>query len=77
MKIDKLYHLIAGFAISLIFGLISPFIGLVTSIVVGAGKEVIYDKLLKKGCFEILDFIATFIGGLIGMILILLFNCKS
>ena len=72
MKIDKLYHLIAGFAISLIFGLISPFIGLVTSIVVGAGKEVVYDKLMKRGCFEVLDFVATCIGGVIGYLIFIL-----
>jgi len=77
MAKDKLYHLVAGFIIALIFGLINPLLGLVTATIIGAAKEVVYDRLLKKGCFEILDFIATFIGGLIGMILILLFNCKS
>ena len=72
MKIDKLYHLIAGFAISLIFGLISPFIGLITSIIVGAAKEVIYDKLMKRGCFEVLDFVATVIGGVIGYLIMII-----
>jgi len=69
---DKLYHLIAGFIISLIFGLISPLAGLVTSIGAGAAKEVIYDKLMKRGCFERLDFIATAFGGVIAYIIIII-----
>lgn len=77
MAKDKLMHLIAGFIISLIIGIINPVLGLITATIVGAVKEVVYDKILKKGCFEVADFFATFIGGLIGMILILLFNCKS
>lgn len=69
---DKLYHLIAGLLIAIIIGLISPISGLITSVIVGAGKEVIYDKLMKKGCFEVLDFVATCIGGVIGYLILML-----
>lgn len=72
MKIDKLYHFIAGFVIAIVFGLISPITGLITSVIVGAGKEVIYDKIMKKGCFEVLDFVATCIGGVIGYLILIL-----
>ena len=72
MKIDKLYHLIAGFVISVFFGLISPITGLITAVIIGAAKEVIYDKLMEKGCFEVLDFVATCIGGVIGYLIFIL-----
>jgi len=72
MKIDKLYHLIAGFVISVFFGLISPITGLITAVIIGAAKEVIYDKLMKRGCFEVLDFVATVIGGVIGYLIMII-----
>jgi len=72
MKVDKLYHLIAGFAISLLFGLISPITGLITAVVIGSAKEVVYDKLLNRGCFEYLDFVATCVGGVVGYLILIL-----
>jgi len=72
MKIDKLYHFVAGFLIAIVIGLISPISGLICSVVIGAGKEVIYDKLMKRGCFEVLDFVATCIGGVIGYLIFIL-----
>ena len=70
MAKDKKMHLIFGFIIALVFGLISPILGLITATIIGAAKEVIWDKLLKKGCPEYLDFFATCLGGLIAMVLI-------
>lgn len=32
MRKDKLYHLIAGFAIALLIGLFSPIVGIITTI---------------------------------------------
>ena len=72
MKTDKVYHLVAGFVISALIGIVSPAIGLITSVIVGAGKEVVWDKLMKKCCFEVLDFVATCIGGVIGYLILTL-----
>ena len=44
---DKLYHLIAGFVIAFVFGLISPFWGLVAGITAGLAKDIIWDLYLK------------------------------
>ena len=63
--IDKIYHLVAGFIISLIFGLINPFLGLALAIIAGVGKE-IYDKKIKKSVIDPLDVIATVLGGILG-----------
>lgn len=68
MKKDKLYHLIAGFAIALIFGLFNPIAGLVIAISAGFAKDVVWDLYLKKGTFELLDILATAVGAVIGAI---------
>ena len=63
--IDKIYHLVSGFAISLIFGFINPVLGLILAIIAGVGKEV-YDKYIKKSAIDPLDVIATVVGGILG-----------
>ena len=63
--IDKIYHLVAGFIISLIFGFINPVLGLILAIIAGVGKE-IYDKKIKKSVIDPLDVIATVVGGVLG-----------
>lgn len=71
MPKDKRKHLLAGLALSLLVGLLcNPFWGLVTSVVVGAGKEVVWDWLLGRGTSEWLDFWATAGGGVIGCVLL-------
>ena len=65
--IDKIYHFIAGFIISLIFGFINPVLGLGMAVLAGLLKDVIWDKFLKKGTFEVLDIFFTGVGGIIGM----------
>ena len=56
---------------SLLAGLsLCPIVGLVTAAVVGALKEIIWDWLLKKGTPELLDFVATVAGGVIGYTLL-------
>ena len=66
-KKDKLYHFVAGFLIALIFGLINPVFGLGMAVLAGVLKDVVRDKLLKKGTFEVLDIFFTGVGGIIGM----------
>ena len=66
--IDKIYHLVAGFIISLIFGFINPVFGLGMAVLAGLLKDVIWDKFLKKGTFEVLDIFFTGVGGVIGMV---------
>ena len=71
MPKDKQKHLLAGLALSLLAGLLfCPLIGLATAAVVGAFKEIVWDWLLKKGAPELLDFLATVAGGVIGYALL-------
>ncbi len=65
---DKQKHLLAGLALSILAGLLfCPIVGLATAAVVGALKEIVWVWLLKKGTPELLDFVATVAGGLIGL----------
>jgi uncharacterized membrane protein len=68
---DKKLHLLAGLALSLLAGLLfCPLIGLAIAAVVGALKETIWDWLLKKGTPELLDFVATVAGGVLGAVVL-------
>ncbi len=71
MQKDKLKHAIAGVALSIVAGLtLYPIAGLATAAVIGALKEIVWDWLLKKGTPELLDFVATVAGGVIGYLLL-------
>lgn len=71
MKRDKFLHLIVGMAIgffgawlALVFRLNLLFVfGFGLSVLIGGGKELIWDKWLKKGTPELWDFLWTIIGG--------------
>ncbi len=44
--------------------------GFLVAAVVGAAKEIIWDWLLKKGTPELLDFVATVLGGVLGAVIL-------
>ena len=58
---DKAQHMVAGWFIFMITIMITQNIGLALALAVlaGAGKELIWDLLLKKGTPEFMDFVAT------------------
>ena len=71
IQVDKQKHLLAGLALAIIAGLLfCPRIGLAAAAVIGALKEIVWDWLLKKGTPELLDFVATVAGGVIGYTLL-------
>ena len=71
MPKDKKLHILAGIALAIIAGLLfCPRIGLAAAAVVGALKEIIWDWLLKKGTPELLDFVATVAGGVLGTVIL-------
>lgn len=73
MPKDKKLHLLAGLAISLLVGLLSrPLAGLIVASIVGALKELVWDRWWKKGTPEWLDFWATVLGGVIGGLAVVL-----
>ncbi len=71
MPQDKKKHVYSGLALSILAGLLfCPRIGLAAAAVIGALKEIVWDWLLKKGTPELLDFVATVAGGVIGYTLL-------
>lgn len=56
---DKLTHLYFGCLIYAILAFLSPVFAIVMVYIVAASKELAYDKLMKRGTVELLDFIWT------------------
>ena len=69
---DKLLHYIAGTLIVAFFLIVSTIqIAILALIVIAGAKELLWDKLLKKGCCEWLDFLATLLGGFVVLSVVL------
>lgn len=74
LQTDKLLHNFINYIICFTLAiLVNYWIGLTTAIVVSFIKEFIWDKLLKKGCFEIADLIANGLGILEATIIYLIY----
>lgn len=71
---DKMKHLLAGLAISLLFGWLTRdvLIGFTSALVIGIAKE-IYDYY-GNGTSEMNDIIATAQGGAIGLIILIMID---
>lgn len=70
MRTDLLLHALCGFVIALTAVCLTGnfWIGLSVATLAGAGKELIWDKWLKKGTPDKDDFFATVWGGLLGAV---------
>lgn len=64
---DGLKHVIASNVMVVILNLILPlWVAVLVAALVGVGKEVVWDKLMKKGTFDKKDLIADAVGIIIG-----------
>lgn len=59
---DKRLHLAVGAIIALATLWINPIVSMTLVVLAGIGKEV-YDKVSRKGTPEVMDAVATVIGG--------------
>lgn len=62
---DKLKHIIAGAALSALAIVFLQELGMwnfLIVVLIGAAKEIVYDKILGKGTPEFWDFMATALG---------------
>lgn len=63
MQSDKLKHLIAGYLITLVALIfIPPVWAYALGCMAGIAKDVIWDLMLKRGCFEWADILITCVG---------------
>lgn len=66
---DRLLHIVFSTALVVIFNLIfSWVIAAILALMVGLGKEFIWDKWMKKGTFDIHDIISDIIGIILGIL---------
>lgn len=64
---DGLKHIICSNLLVSLLQLILPlWIAIIITVVIGIGKELIYDKLMKKGTCDKKDIISNLIGIIIG-----------
>ena len=64
---DGLKHVIASNVMVVVLNLILPlWVSVLVAALAGVGKEVVWDKLMKKGTFDKKDLIADAVGIIIG-----------
>lgn len=74
LQTDKLVHNLINYIIVFTLSVLTSYlIGLTTAIVVSLIKEFVWDKWLKKGCFEIMDLISNTLGIVEGSIMYLIY----
>ena len=71
---DKKLHILAGFLIVISLAWWSVLYGFLAACIIGAVKELVWDKMFGKGTPELADFIATAIGGGIGVGVMVVLN---
>ena len=80
MKEDKKKHVIAGIIIAITGWLITKYKklsiwwALLPIVLIGGGKELIWDKWMAKGVCEWLDFVYTMGAGILIVVIIWLIN---
>lgn len=63
---DKLLHIAAGAVVAWLVSLFAaPIYGILAAFVAGVLKDVVYDRLLKRGTYDPQDIWATALGGVV------------
>ena len=65
MKIDKLYHLIAGIEIAFIVLLFSTNLAAISAVILAGVAKECFDKFYQKETFDFVDLLFTILGGVI------------
>lgn len=74
IQIDKITHNLSNYAILFTLAVLTKYwIGLLIAITFSLLKEFVWDKWLKKGCFEIADLVSNGLGILEGTIMYILY----
>ena len=73
-QIDKLVHNLINYALVFTIAvLINYWIGLIVAVVFSCLKEFVWDKWLKKGCFEVADLVSNGLGMLEATIMYIIY----
>lgn len=71
---DGLAHILASLVLCAVLGVFLPlWAAVLVTLAVGVAKELVWDKLLKKGTAEWRDIIADAVGILLGVFIMILY----
>ena len=74
LQIDKITHNLINYCVLFTLAVLTKYwIGLIIAVVFSCLKEFVWDKWLKKGCFEIADLVSNCLGILEGTIMYLIY----
>lgn len=74
IQIDKITHNLSNYVILFTFAVLTKYwIGLLIAITFSLLKEFVWDKWLKKGCFEIADLVSNGLGIIEGSLMYLIY----
>lgn len=74
IQIDKITHNLGNYAILFTFAVLTKYwIGLIVAVVLSCLKEFVWDKWLKKGCFEVADLVSNLLGIIEGSLMYLIY----
>lgn len=74
IQIDKLTHNFINYIIVFTIAVLTKYwIGLLVAIILDFLKEFVWDKWLKKGCFEIADLVSNCLGILEGTVMYIMY----
>ena len=74
IQTDKLTHNLINYSILFTLAVLTKYwIGLIVAITFSLLKEFVWDKWLKKGCFEITDLISNGLGIIEGSLMYLIY----
>lgn len=70
MRPDLKLHLYAGAFLGLVGGLVSPWAGIALAALIGGGKELVWDRWMKRGTPAADDFLYTLGAGIVAAALV-------
>lgn len=74
IQIDKITHNLINYSVVFTIAVLTKYwIGLLAAITFSLLKEFVWDKWLKKGCFEIADLVSNGLGILEGSLMYLIY----
>lgn len=74
IQTDKLFHNLINYIIVFTLSVLSSYwVGLAVAIIASLLKEFVWDKKLKKGCFEIADLVSNCLGILEGTLVYIIY----
>ena len=74
LQIDKITHNLINYCVLFTLAVLTKYwIGLIVAVVFSCLKEFVWDKWLKKGCFEVADLVSNLSGIVEGSLMYLIY----